>query len=185
MSASGRPVSGLAPTQRRIAGAALALSMTKDFVPLLLALGGFAASVLSHEATCEHPALVRGDFETERLSVYVRVRDDRDVDTVARRIAAKYQVEAKPVSSFVHGFMILNVTTEQEARKLAEQLRCDPDVEEQLRPSFPSPSWRCRALPLRINLTAVVPCQARLPSYSSAGIQVNGCSLRGSADAHF
>jgi hypothetical protein len=102
--------------------------MKKELLPLVLALGGCAAPTLSEEAACEHPALVSGDYDAARQpAVDVSVRDDRDVEKVARRIAAKYHVEAKPLS-LVHGLMILNVTTEQAARELAEQLRCDPDV---------------------------------------------------------
>jgi hypothetical protein len=101
--------------------------MKKNLLSLVLALGGCTAPVLSEEAACQHPALVSGDYDTRQPSVGITVRDDRDVEEVARRIAAKYHVEAKPLSR-VHAFLILNVTTEQAARELAEQLRCDPDV---------------------------------------------------------
>jgi hypothetical protein len=73
------------------------------------------------------PCGVSGPFNARAL-IAVKVRNDRDSEEVARRLAAKYHFDLSPTRT-VQKFYIPDGMTELAGRELLERLRCEPDVE--------------------------------------------------------
>jgi len=113
---------------QQVARPSIGRKAIKRFIPVLLVLSGCEGPSPPQETTgCQHPVGVRGRF-AEHMTV--TLRGGRDFEEATKRLAAKYQFEARESSSDGHRFHInVDAMTEQAARALAEQLRREPDVE--------------------------------------------------------
>src|SRR5215469_14435189 len=103
--------------------------MIKGLISVLLILGGCGGPSPPQGATgCPHPVELRGQFADYKHMI-VTLRDSRDLEAATDRLTAKYHVDADS-DAYIRGFRIyMHAMTEQAARALAEQLRCEPDVE--------------------------------------------------------